>query len=276
MVLGVVYLTIVRVDLVLTLVAFLTPLSTSLRELGISNPLGVEMALPTEPLLFGLMLVAWVKMFSDRQLFKGLYSHPISIAIIVYLSWLFVSMLSSSFPLASFKLLITRLWFISSFYVLAFAWFQEEANIHRFIKAYLFGLFMVSLYTISIHATKGFEHEAAHWVMSPFFKDHTSYGMALALLLPFGFYIQKWNRNKKLSALFTFIFLVLLLAIVLSYTRAAWLSLLAAIMVYVIGAKISHSAGDIFNEAEIIGKETFSDYGFRFIRQFYRAYIIYD
>ena len=234
LVLGVVYLTIVRVDLVLTLVAFLTPLSTSLRELGISNPLGIEMALPTEPLLFGLMLVAWVKMFSDRQLFKGLYSHPISIAIIVYLSWLFVSMLSSSFPLASFKLLITRLWFISSFYVLAFAWFQEEANIHRFIKAYLFGLFMVSLYTISIHATKGFEHEAAHWVMSPFFKDHTSYGMALALLLPFGFYIQKWNRNKKLSALFTFIVLVLLVAIVLSYTRAAWLSLLAAIMVYVI------------------------------------------
>ena len=234
LVLGVVYLTIVRVDLVLTLVAFLTPLSTSLRELGVSNPLGVEMALPTEPLLFGLMLVAWVKMFSDRQLFKGLYSHPISIAIIVYLSWLFVSMLSSSFPLASFKLLITRLWFISSFYVLAFAWFQEEANIHRFIKAYLFGLFIVSLYTISIHATKGFEHEAAHWVMSPFFKDHTSYGMALALLLPFGFYVQKWNRNKKLSALFTFIFLVLILAIVLSYTRAAWLSLLAAIMVYVI------------------------------------------
>jgi hypothetical protein len=35
LVLGVVYLTIVRVDLVLTLVAFLTPLSTSLRELGI-------------------------------------------------------------------------------------------------------------------------------------------------------------------------------------------------------------------------------------------------
>ena len=108
------------------------------------------MALPTEPLLFGLMLVAWVKMFSDRQLFKGLYSHPISIAIIVYLSWLFVSMLSSSFPLASFKLLITRLWFISSFYVLAFAWFQEEANIHRFIKAYLFGLFMVSLSPTSV------------------------------------------------------------------------------------------------------------------------------
>ena len=61
--------------------AFLTPLSTSLKELGIYKPIGVEMALPTEPLLFGLMIVAWVKMFSDKALFKGLYTHPISISI---------------------------------------------------------------------------------------------------------------------------------------------------------------------------------------------------
>ena len=45
-----------RLDLLLTTVAFLTPLSTSLKELGIYNPIGVEMALPTEPLLFGLMI----------------------------------------------------------------------------------------------------------------------------------------------------------------------------------------------------------------------------
>ena len=59
-----------RLDLLLTAVAFLTPLSTSLKELGIYNPIGVEMALPTEPLLFGLMIVAWVKMFSDKALLK--------------------------------------------------------------------------------------------------------------------------------------------------------------------------------------------------------------
>ena len=61
-----------RLDLLLTTVAFLTPLSTSLKELGIYNPIGIEMALPTEPLLFGLMIVAWVKMLSDKALFKGL------------------------------------------------------------------------------------------------------------------------------------------------------------------------------------------------------------
>lgn len=229
---GVISMAILRVDLLLTLVAFLTPVSTSLKELGINNPIGVEMALPTEPLLFGLMIIAWVKMFSDKKLFKDLYSHPISIAIIVYLAWLFITSLSSSLPFVSIKLLITRLWFISSFYVLGFAWFQEKQNIHKFVKAYLLGLFLVAIYTILTHATKGFEHEAAHWVMTPFFKDHTSYGMALALLLPFAFYISLWCHKDKRSLFYTLVLLVLIAATILSYTRAAWLSLVVALVVY--------------------------------------------
>jgi len=225
---------ILRVDLLLTLIAFLTPMSTSLQELGIHNPIGLEMSLPTEPLLFGLMFIAWIKMFSDKELFKDLYKHPISIAIIVYLVWLLITAISSSVPMASIKLLITRLWFISSFYLLAYSWFQENKNIHRFVKAYLLGLCLVAIYTIVIHATKGFEHEAAHWVMSPFFKDHTSYGMALALILPFGFYMRKWASKDKISALFTVVLAILILATVLSYTRAAWLSLIVAACVFVI------------------------------------------
>ncbi len=227
-------LAILRVDLLLMLVAFLTPLSSSLKELRLYNPIGVEMALPTEPILFGLMIIAWVKMFSDKNLFKGLYRHPISIAILAYLLWMLFTSISSSMPIVSLKLFITRLWFISSFYVLAFAWFQQKNNIHRFVKAYLVGLSVVVLYTILHHATKGFEHEAAHWVMSPFFKDHTSYGMALALILPFAFYIPKWAENKNLKFFFYLLAGLLVVAIILSYTRAAWLSLVAAAGVYLI------------------------------------------
>ena len=152
---AIISLAIFRVDLLLMLVAFLTPLSTSLKELGLYNPIGVEMALPTEPMLFGLMIIAWVKMFSDKNLFKGLYRHPISIAISGYLLWMLFTALSSSMPMVSLKLFITRLWYISSFYVLAFAWFKQKNNIHRFVKAYLLGLSLVALYTILHHSTKG-------------------------------------------------------------------------------------------------------------------------
>ena len=79
---------ILKLDSLLTAVAFLTPLSTSLKELGIYNPIGVEMALPTEPILFGLMIIAMLKMFCDRALFKDLFYHPISIVVGLPLFWL--------------------------------------------------------------------------------------------------------------------------------------------------------------------------------------------
>ena len=232
--LAVIVMALLRLDLLLTTVAFLTPLSTSLKELGIYNPIGVDMALPTEPLLFGLMIVAWVKMFSDKTLFKGLYTHPISIAIGAYLFWLLFTSISSSMPIVSLKLLVTRLWFISSFYVLAYAWFQKKSNVHRFVKAYLTGLSLVALYTIVQHSAKGFEHEVSHWVMSPFFKDHTSYGMALALLLPFSYYLTKFSDTKAIKLIFTFVFILLIIALILSYTRAAWLSCVLALCVYIV------------------------------------------
>lgn len=232
--LAVITMALLRLDLLLTTVAFLTPLTTSLKELGIYNPIGVEMALPTEPILFGLMIVAWVKMFSDKTLFKGLYTHPISIAIGAYLFWLLFTSISSSMPIVSLKLLVTRLWFISSFYVLAYAWFQKKSNVHRFVKAYLTGLSLVALYTIVQHSAMGFEHEVAHWVMSPFFKDHTSYGMALALLLPFSYYLTKYSETQAIKLMFTCVFILLIIALILSYTRAAWLSCVLALCVYII------------------------------------------
>ena len=159
---------------------------------------------------------------------------PISKAVGAYLFWLLFTSLSSSMPIVSLKLFMTRLWFISSFYVLAYAWFQQTSQVHRFVKAYLAGLSIVALYTVIQHASKGFDHEVAHWVMSPFFKDHTSYGMALALVLPFAYYLTKFGGTSVIKFVFTFVFMLLIAALVLSYTRAAWLSCVIAFCIYIL------------------------------------------
>lgn len=223
-----------RVNLVLNAVAFLTPLSTTLKEIGVYNPIGIDMALPTEPILFGLMILALFKLFGESHQFKELFKHPISIAIVSYLIWLFITSISSTNPLVSFKVLITRLWFLSSFYILAFSWFKKRSGIHSFVKSYIFGLFIVAIYTIYSHASYDFEHEAAHWVMSPFFKDHTSYGMALALILPFSVYMWRYSDSTQRRTIFVIILTVLTIAVVLSYTRAAWLSLVVSLIVFII------------------------------------------
>lgn len=232
-ILGVFYLAIYHVDYLLAFIAFMTPLSTSLDELEIYSPIGIEMSLPTEPLLFGIMIITWMKMINDSHLFRGLYYHPISRCIAIYIFWIFFTSFSSSMPIVSFKVLLTRLWYLSSFFLLAYLWFQDRKNVHFFLKCYLFGLSIVAIYTLIQHSIMDFDHDAAHWVMSPFFKDHTSYGMSLALIFPLAIYLCVTGETFNQKIIYGFCVLLILVAIIFSYTRAAWLSLMFASFVFI-------------------------------------------
>ncbi|TNF41400.1 MAG: O-antigen ligase domain-containing protein, partial [Bacteroidetes bacterium] len=68
---------------------------------------------------------------------------------------------------------------------------------------------------------------------NPFYKDHTSYGAALAMYIPFLtlFSFGGFVSHKIKIVSITFL-LILLIAFVLSYTRAAWLSMIVVIAVY--------------------------------------------
>ena len=70
--------------------------------------------------------------------------------------------------------------------------------------------------------------------MSPFYKDHTSYGAALAMYFPILF-IFLFKKNTTLFKLIIFsIIAIFTIGIILSYTRAAWLSLFAATALFLI------------------------------------------
>lgn len=197
-------------------------------SINFETPMG-SLFLPTEPLIFGLMFVFFLKAIVDRNLDKKLLTHPVSLLIYIYLSWMLFTVFLSTLPLVSFKFTLTKLWFISVFYFMGVAIFKHEKNIYRFLYLMLISMLLTVTYTLIVHAGHGFNKEAAHWVMSPFFKDHTVYGAVLAMFIPLsvGFLFLK-NRSsfqKSLMILINFVFFV---GIVYSYTRAAWLSLVAA------------------------------------------------
>ena len=75
----------------------------------------------------------------------------------------------------------------------------------------------------------GFDKDSAHWVMEPLFKDHTVYGAALALVFPF-VVLQLFSRKHNPLLRFFYLFgsVVLTAGLILSYTRAAWLSVIFA------------------------------------------------
>jgi O-antigen ligase len=212
------------------LVVFATPLS-----INVVLPGGVGFYFPTEPILFGLMGIVVLREMTEQNIDNRIFSHPITRIIMVYLLWIFITAMTSSMPMVSFKFFLVKLWFISVMYFLAITIFKSEKKILLFFILYLAGLTIVVLYTLIKHAGYSFDEETAHWIMSPFFKDHTVYGALLAFYYPVIIGMLFLKRIKKPFKIFLFTILILFsIALVYSYTRAAWVSLLGSLVVGIV------------------------------------------
>jgi O-antigen ligase len=226
-------LTIYAFDTLLYLVVLLTPLSMPLSEIMPGLP--VDMSLPTEPLLFGILLIFIMKCFAGGNFDKKILTHPVSLAIYFSLFWIFVTSLTSSMPVVSIKFFISRIWFVVGFYLLTAMLFDSGKNIEKFIWLYTIPLLVVIFYTINRHLGYGlWDKQAANFVPKPFYNDHTAYGAALAMYLPFLFGFSFTKIYSPGLRIFVRIVLgILIIGLILSYARAAWLSMMVALAVWI-------------------------------------------
>ncbi len=236
-------------DKVYIFIAFVTPLSIDTVSLGLNVSMGVSV--PAEPILAALLIVFILKLLNDDYFDRKVFTHPVSIALYFYFLWMLITVFTSADIVVSIKWFIARLWLIIPTYFFGVMVFKEIKNIPRFVWAYVLGFIPVIVYTLSVHAAHGFSDHAAHWAMSPFYNDHTSYGAMLAMMIPvlvgFVFSRDSYSRNIRI---FTFITLVILLiAIYFSISRAAWISLLVALGVYLMlkfRIRLSWVLGSVF------------------------------
>jgi O-antigen ligase len=219
-------------DKLFMLIIFFTPLSINIEEFVSAD---VGLFLPTEPLLFGMLILIVFNQLRKNNFDKKFLTHPITIIFFLQLAWILLTSITSSHPLVSFKFLLTKLWFIIPIYFYGVHFFKVEKNVSRFLWLYISTLAVVVVYTLSNHAMNGFDEASGHWVMFPFFKDHTSYGAILALMYPplFGLLLSK-KRGPLIRLILLFLIVLLGVGIFMSYTRAAWLSLVGAFMVYLL------------------------------------------
>lgn len=224
---------ITHVERVLLFIVFATPLSINMEQLELG---GIGVALPTEPLMVCIMLLFLLKLGLERDVLDpGVWRHPVTVVIIVQLLWMAFCIIPSSMPLVSVKYLAARMWFVSTMYFVATRLFQQPRNMHRFAWLYMAGLVIVIGYTLIRHAGFRFEHDPAHWVMEPFFKDHTSYGAIIAFFLPFAVTaISLPGTTAPRRAIAVAFLVILVLGMVLSYTRAAWVGVAAALAVMLV------------------------------------------
>ncbi|MBK6545995.1 MAG: O-antigen ligase family protein [Saprospiraceae bacterium] len=219
-------------DLLFFCLAFLTPLSINPADAELGK---LSLSLPTEPIAAVLVLLFFLLFFTTEKVDKKFLLHPISWLLYIYFAWLLVTSFTSVDKVVSIKFVIAKLWFIIPCYFLAAIYFKEPKNIYTYLYLFVFGLSLVAMFNIVHLATFGFEDKPSQWTMQPFFKDHTILGAILALVIPLSFGLIRLDRGNKFRQISLFGFtLILLTCLVVTFSRAAWVSIIPALLLFLI------------------------------------------
>lgn len=221
---------------------FVHRLETGLLSMALLTPFavnfvfapGMELSMPVEPMMILFSVMFLFRVLVDHTYDVRLLQHPVSLCVLISLVWMLVTACTSQLPWVSFKYLAARLWFVVPFFFAAAQVFRNPVRIRQFFWCYAIGLIVVVAIATAKTVGNFSDLQTLHRVMQPFYNDHTAYGCVLALFLPTSFYFI-FSRNSRgwAKLLFTALFAMLVLGLAFSYSRAAWLSVLGAIAVYI-------------------------------------------
>lgn len=231
---AVLLMSIYKTEKFILLTGALAPLSVNVNDIGG----GLGLALPTEPLLIWIFCLLCVRFFIEGKAKLTPLKHPVVLLVLAYAVWLWLASVYSSMPLVSFKFSLARTWYIVVFFIGGIYLFRKMQNIHYFFSALVVCTLILVIYTLTQHASYGFIRSASYGISWPFFPDHGMYAAAIAfcvsILVFYTFNGAVFGIKPGWAPLLGFFLVVLLLGIVVSYTRATWLSLIAALGVYIL------------------------------------------
>ena len=195
---------------------------------------GAAFFFPTEPLTLALMGLYLLSHLVSPAFDKRIFKHPLTILLLVNVAWMLVCTFTSSMPVVSLKYTLMRLWYITVFYFMALDIFRYYGHIRWFLGILVGSMVLVILYSTLNHISLGLSQEVAGSAPNPFFKDHTIYGATVALVLPVGlglaFLRRPFGHKRWVQSLAIAISPILFMGLTLSFSRAAWLSVIIAAM----------------------------------------------
>ncbi len=226
------YLLVFDQEKLLYLIAFSVPLSVPIKDIGG----GMGLSLPTEPLIMLLFAGFVFKALTGSGFPSKIIMHSLSLVILGDLCWLFVTACTSTLPLVSFKYFLARTWFVMVCYLGLAVLFRKFRAIHIFIWLFSIATAILVLYTLANHYQGSFTRYYAYTAMRPFLPDHGMYAAAISFCIPplfiyvvFG-HIYQMNISLRI---FAFALLAIIITgVILSFTRASWLSVTLAFVVF--------------------------------------------
>ena len=223
------YLCIVDYAIVFYLLLACLPLS-----IEYEFPNGLSTDLPTEPLMFGLMLIYLVIRANQKPNTDILFwRHPITLIILLAFFWECITALHAEILLRAVKQCAAKFWYICTFYFLAAHILRSE----KAMRTAFWCLFSTLLFGVTVtlfrHGIKGFSFREVNFVMQPFFRNHVMYASIIVVIFPLVWLALGWYKKNSLTRIFLFLGgFILLLGVQFAYTRGAYVALVGAFGFY--------------------------------------------
>jgi len=209
------------------LVFILLPFSTEVYFEGA----GLGTDIPTEPLMIGLAFITIALLIKNTfTIHRDYVTHPIFLMMVVHVFWIFLTSLNSTYPLISAKWFAAKCWYILPFFILPMLFVKYPDDIQKAFRLLYKFLFVTICIVLVRHAFKGFSFTATYEVVRPFFRNHVAYAAISVLTLPFVWAFYRLNILKNISNIrMRIVFIIFVLGIYFSFTRAAILSMVIAL-----------------------------------------------
>lgn len=224
---------------------FLSLVSILFFSLEIPLSGGVALSLPAEPLVLLLAVTTMFTGYQNRDFLKTLLKEPVAWAVFILLAAWLISTATSTMPLVSAKyVFINGVYMAVGFVLFPVLLNRSEISIRQSIHWLLPALVFFAFFAVYNLLPYRFNPGAAARIGFPFFKDHTVFSATFSLFIPLLLLWRTFSpRAKKTDWLPPIVGLMVLFAVFISSSRAAWLAVFLGGVFYVfirLRGKIQH------------------------------------
>ncbi|MBI1781146.1 MAG: O-antigen ligase family protein [Sphingobacteriales bacterium] len=213
------------------LLLFFIPFSI---EYPVTDSLSTD--LPDEPMMVGLAGCIILYILYDPSVIKKYIKHPLIQLLFLELIWIFITIFFAYEKAVAIKYLLAKCWYVLSFVFGSVLLVRTKKDFTLLALCFVVPMLMVTVWTLYNHSFAGFSFAEANHVMHPFFRNHVNYSSLLVCVIPMLYLIRKFSTglNKKL---WKWITIIILIGLVFSYARGAWLALIVGIITFYIVKK---------------------------------------
>jgi O-antigen ligase len=199
-------------------------------EYHFSNALGTD--LPDEPLMLLAAFAALTLLVMHRKTITKKPVHMLLLLVGIQLAWTLVTVICSTDWLLSLKYFLAKSWYILAFLVLPLFLSPDKKLVRNTAIILTLSVLLSVLFVLYKHAAYGFSFEKVNTALEPFYRNHVNYSALLVCITPI---LIAFIRSKTTYRIWLVAaFLIVLVALYLSYSRGAWLAFVIGMISYVL------------------------------------------